>query len=188
MTGQRERSWTSIVITGLAALGIAAVVIGGVAGIMAYGATKATGLGDDHGASAPESLYMPPYTQTPIEPPTQHLPTVKPSTSTPTASATPTAPSTPAEGAGEITLEASPTQVSPGARITLSGVYAEGSGDLQVQRLEDGAWIDFPVTSTVKADGSFSTTVSTGRAGQHTFRVFDASSGRSSNSVVVTIG
>ena len=46
------------------------------------------------------------------------------------------------------------TKVRPGEPIDLTGVYPGGEGAvLRVQRLEDGAWVDF-------ADGSVEATVS----------------------------
>ena len=93
----------------------------------------------------------------------------------------------PTEGVGEITLYANPSVVASGEKINLNGVYLDGDGvALQVQRREGEAWIDFPTQATVRS-GGFDTYVYTGRFGENVFRVFDPTTGRSSNSVSVNV-
>ena len=73
-------------------------------------------------------------------------------------------------------------------RIDLSGVYPSGEGAiLQVERLVDGTWTEFPVTASVGGE-TFSTYVQTGQAGENKFRVRDTSTGELSNVVTVQIG
>ena len=63
-------------------------------------------------------------------------------------------------------------------QIDLTGTYQAGEGAiLQVQRMENGAWSDFPVTMSVSG-GTFATYVQTSRTGPNEFRVVDTDSGR----------
>ncbi len=87
-----------------------------------------------------------------------------------------------------IRLRMSPRQVGPGERITLTGTYPRGSGQtLQVQRRQEGSWVDFPVTAQV-SDQEFTTWIQTTRTGRSPFRVFDKGRGRASNVVVIAVG
>ncbi|HEY9410403.1 MAG TPA: hypothetical protein VIP77_12545 [Jiangellaceae bacterium] len=107
-----------------------------------------------------------------------------------------TTPSAPAEEtpstASGLTLEAAQKQVAASERIDLTGTLepaAEGV-ELQVQRSIDGGdWQDFPVTATTNADGSFSTWITTGQAGENSFRVVRADDDAvASEPVTVTVG
>ncbi len=87
-----------------------------------------------------------------------------------------------------ISLTVGQTSVSPMQQVDLTGRYPGGDGAiLQVQRLDGGTWVAFPVTTQV-SDGSFSTYIQTGRPGPNKFRVADTAKGRVSNQVTVTIG
>ena len=78
--------------------------------------------------------------------------------------------------------------VSPMQQIDLTGTYQGGEGAvLQVQRFENGAWVDFPVTASVSG-GTFGTYLLTGRTGENRFRVVDTDSEAISNEVTVTVG
>ena len=78
--------------------------------------------------------------------------------------------------------------VSPMQQIDLTGTYQAGEGAiLQVQRLEDGSWSDFPVTASVSG-GTFGTYVQTSRPGPNQFRVVDTDTQAVSNEVTVTVG
>jgi hypothetical protein len=182
-----EPSWQRTVGVGLAALAAAAVIIGVAVGVMAVGAARITGLGESaSGPSEPQSLYMPPYTPTPKveEPLISEGAAPQPG---PTTELLDPSKKTPSGKVGEITLFANPTRVSDGERISLNGLYLDGEGvSLQVQRREGDAWVDFPTTATVRS-GAFDTYVYTGRTGENRFRVFDPTTGRSSNSVSVTV-
>ena len=84
-------------------------------------------------------------------------------------------------------LSVSPASVGPMERINLTGTWpGHDNVGLQVQRLENGTWSNFPTTTTVRV-GTFETYVETGHAGVNEFRVFDPGSGTSSNSVRVTV-
>ena len=68
-------------------------------------------------------------------------------------------------------------------QIDLTGTYQAGEGAiLQVQRIENGAWSDFPVTMSVSG-GTFATYVQTSRTGPNKFRVIDTDSDVVSNEV-----
>ena len=91
----------------------------------------------------------------------------------------------PAEG---ISLSAAQQSVSPMQQIDLTGTYQAGEGAiLQVQRKENGAWSDFPVTMSVSG-GTFATYVQTSRTGPNEFRVVDTDSDVVSNEVTITVG
>jgi hypothetical protein len=178
-------SWQRTVLVGLTALAVSAVVIGVVVGLVVVGATRTSGLGETSaGPEAPASLYMPPYvTPTEQEPEAGELPPARPRvTAVPLDTEGTTSP------AGDITLIASPSRVATGERINLSGTYIAGDGkSLQVQRQEGAAWVDFPTQATVRS-GGFGTYVYTGRSGDNVFRMYDPSTGRSSNPVTVRVG
>jgi hypothetical protein len=182
-----EHPWHRTVWVGLAALAASAVIIGVVVGIIVVGASKVAGVGESaSGPSAPDSLLMPAYTRTPLvdEPPVAEgtAPKSSPVTAIPLDST-----SSPTSPVGEITLYANPTQVSSGQKINLNGVYLDGEGvALQVQRKEGDAWVKFPTQASVRS-GAFDTYVYTGRFGENVFRVFDPTTGRSSNPVSVTV-
>ena len=67
-------------------------------------------------------------------------------------------------------------------RPVLTGLIA-----LVVQRFENGAWSDFPVTMSV-VGGTFGTYVQTSRVGPNKFRVVDTDSDVVSNEITVTVG
>ncbi|MCL8023971.1 hypothetical protein [Nocardioides bruguierae] len=183
------------VLVGLVALVGVAVAIGLVLGVVALAGSRVAGLGETSTAdstadvSAGETLYAPRPTRTSA--------TSEPSEETSTASS-----GGGSQGDGgsakknnkkkqkqkRISLSASPQQVSSMERIDLTGTYKGGEGSvLQVQRLQDGSWTDFPVTAVVSG-GTFSTYVQTGYAGEVKFRVLDSDSDRTSNTVTVTVG
>ena len=89
---------------------------------------------------------------------------------------------------GEITLSAGQTSVANFGQIDLTGVYPGGEGAvLQVQRLQDGAWVDFDATIPVSGE-TFATYVQTGVSGMNKFRVLDPETNVASNVVRVTVG
>jgi hypothetical protein len=172
-----EDGWPRQLLVSLGALVAAALVIGGVIGMVALGAAKLAGVGSSGPAASGEpSLYIP-----------------APSTTSPAATATtPSQPPADPEPADRprrkprITLTASPSNASTFERIYLRGRYRGGNGaTLQVQRF-DGGWSDFPVSTTVR-NGRFETYVLSGRGGVNRFRVVDESTGRTSRPVSVTL-
>lgn len=183
-----EQPWQRTVMVGLAALGAAAVIIGVVVGVVAVGAARVTGIGESSaGPQAPASLVMPSYTKTPqVEEPRISEGAAPEG---PRVTAVPLDPTDgPSSEVGEITLYANPTRVSSGERINLNGLYLDGgSVALQVQRQEGDAWVDFDASTTVRS-GAFETYIYTGRPGENVFRVFDPTTGRSSNSVSIRVG
>jgi hypothetical protein len=175
------------VLWGLVALVAVAVVVGLIAGLAMLGGSKVLGLGDDaaSGSQAADenSLYLPKPSKT--EDPEQP-------SATPTESATEGSTSggnaKPAKPKSRISLSASQLTVSAMQQIDLTGTYPGGEGAvLQVQRFENGAWSDFPVTVSVSNE-TFATYVQTSQPGENRFRVTDTDSGRLSNEVEVTVG
>ena len=181
-----DAHWARQLVVALGVLAAVALVIGGVASVVALGAAKVTGLGGSSGPTtqARPSLYLPSGTPTTrIDPYPAPSGGSRPS-STPrsTPSATPSRRPKPA-----LTLRATPLQVGANQRITLTGSYrGNGGSALQVQRFE-GRWTDFPVTVTVTA-GRFSTYITTGHTGVNRLRVLDPTTGRASDPVRVTVG
>ncbi len=169
------------VLTGLIALVGVAVVIGLLGGLAVMIGVKAAGIGEESSASdgsgTPATFELPKPSDTATESPTTEPP-VEPS---PGAST----PEAPAEG---ISLSAAQQSVSPMQQIDLTGTYQGGEGAiLQVQRFENGAWSDFPVTVPVTG-GTFATYLLTSRTGPNKFRVVDTDSDAVSNEVTVTVG
>ena len=168
------------VLTGLIALVGVAVAIGLLGGLAVLVGVKATGIGDDTDAagtpSSSATFRLPKPTETSTE------------TSAEESEPSPGEESTseaPAEG---ISLTANQQSVSPMQQIDLTGTYPAGEGAiLQVQRMEDGTWSDFPVTMSVSG-GTFATYVQTSRTGPNQFRVVDTDSDVVSNEVTVTVG
>jgi hypothetical protein len=188
-----DAPWTRQLLVSAVVLVVVALVVGGVAGLVALGAARVSGIGQSGSrASAKPSLYLP-----------SHQPTTKPLRSSPAeGSARPSQSSSTAgnksgkNGAGKkdkkkataISLDASPRKVSAGQRINLTGTYPGGDGTrLQVQRLEGGSWTDFPVGVTVHGR-RFATYVLTGHTGVNLFRVLDTTTGRHSAPARVTVG
>ncbi len=169
------------VLTGLLALVGVAVVIGLLGGLAVMVGVQATGIGGTSSASsgdeAPATFNLPRPSDTGTTAPAPEEP-VEPTEGETTSEA-------PVEA---LSLTTSRQSVSPMQQIDLTGTYQSGEGAiLQVQRLEDGAWIDFPVTVSVSG-GSFATYVLTGRTGPNQFRVVDTDSEVVSNEVTVTVG
>lgn len=167
--GRRNRSILKI-LGGLTITGIVIGVFVGLVGATLLGAVGIKDTGQPDAASAPTA-------------------TKPEATPSPTASPSPSAePEPPSDPTPEV--EARPSKVSPGERITLTGSFPDldGGTTLQVQRREDNKWQDFPVTARTKADGSFSTYVLTSRTGKTAWRMIDKSGGSMTPPVVVVIG
>ena len=172
------------VLTGLVALASVAVVVGLLAALAVLVVARMVGLDGDveagsRGGSGQQTLYLPEPTQTSSTVEGQGAP----------ASGTPSSPSPPGDEtpAAAISLSASQLSVSAMQQIDLTGTYPQGEGAiLQVQRLENGRWTDFPVTISV-SDQTFSTYVQTSRPGPNKFRVRDTDNPQVSNVVTVTV-
>jgi hypothetical protein len=172
------------VISGLAALAGVGIVVGLLISGGALAASSILGLdgGDDDGtASSQQSMYLPKPSATESE--TGPQITLQPGQETPSA-ADPAASATPEF---TISLSAAQTEVGPMEEIYLTGVYPHGEGAVvQVQRLENGNWEDFPVDAVVSGE-TFSTYVQTAATGLNRFRVRDTDSELVSNEVRVKI-
>ena len=169
------------VLTGLIALVGVAVVIGLLGGLAVMIGVKATGIGDtsttSDGGGTPATFHLPRPSDTGSSIPTPED-SVEPSGGESTSEA-------PATG---ISLSATQQSVSPMQQIDLTGTYPGGEGAiLQVQRFENGAWSDFPVTMSVSG-GTFATYVQTSQVGPNKFRVVDTDTQVASNELTVTVG
>ena len=169
------------VLTGLIALVGVSVAIGLLGGLAIMIGVNATGIGGTTTASedsgTPSTFELPQPSDTgssaPAPDPVEPSPGTEPTTEAP------------AEG---IPLSATQQSVSPMQQIDLTGTYQGGEGAiLQVQRLENGAWSDFPVTMSVSG-GTFATYVQTSRTGPNKFRVVDTDTQVTSNEVTVAVG
>ena len=182
------------VIGALGAVLAVALVIGAVAGVAAYGAVRASGLGDGDLAAASTS---PSSASSPSE--STETPSASP-TPSPSASPTPRPAhhSTPkpkrktrhhhARHRVRLTLAARQRHVSAMGRIDLHGRYpGHGGTRLVVQRRQGGRWSRFPVSVTVRG-GTFHTWVASGHRGPNRFRVVDPARGRASAPVTVLVG
>lgn len=86
-----------------------------------------------------------------------------------------------------LVLTITPTSVGSGQTFTVSGTYAGRDGvQLQLQRLENGVWADYPNDISVSM-GSYSTTASSTMSGTNDYRVYDQSANRASNVVTVFV-
>ena len=188
--GDDEDTLARSVATGLGALVLVALAIGGLVSLVAVGALNVVGLAGDQGPAEEPSLYFPSSSPTPAEQPTAS-PSAVSSTAAP--SPAPSVTSSPSrtptqrpEKRPRITLTATPSTVGSYQRINLVGSYPGGNGSvLQVQRRE-GGWADFPTTATVEG-GRFGTYVESGQTGRNYFRVLDERTGRASSPVAVVI-
>jgi len=181
------------VLTGLLALVGVALAVGLILGLVAVLGSKFFGL-DGNQVAAQEterSMYLPAPSRTAT--PSGPLITLAPGD---TESPTEAVPSTPSSSKPSkhkqpqttISLSAGETSVAPMQQIDLTGVYPNGEGAiLQVQRLTNGSWQDFPVTASV-SNQTFSTYIQTSQAGLNKFRVVDTDTGKASNPVRVQIG
>ena len=180
-----EAPLTRQLLVGVAALLVVALLVAGVVSVVALGAARVTGIdGAGPTASAGPSLYFP------SGDPTTKLDPY------PAPAGGPRSPASPQDGRSTkhpakpkkkvFSLQATPEQVAPNERITLTGRYPGHDGaQLQVQRLETG-WVDFPVRATVSA-GAYSTYILTGRSGVQRLRMADPAGDRTSNPVRVTV-
>ena len=86
-----------------------------------------------------------------------------------------------------LVLTISPSTVASGQTFTASGTYAGRDGvQLQLQRLENGVWADYPNDINVSM-GSYSTTAVSTMTGTNSFRVYDQSANRASNVVSILV-
>lgn len=170
------------IVWGLLAMVVVGAVLGAFIGLGALAASRVLvgGNGSSTGATAGASMYLP-------EPSVSEAAESSP----PASSDAPSSPSSsapPSKPANPINLVAAPRNVGSFGRINLTGTYPGGNGAiLQVQRREDGRWVEFSVTASVNGD-SFATYVQTSRTGENRFRMMDTDSKKVSNPVIVTVG
>jgi hypothetical protein len=170
------------VLTGLIALVGVAVVIGLLGGLAVIVGVKATGIGDTSSASDESSTSATFNLPRPSDTGSASIPTPEDSEEPSAGESTSEAPAT------GISLAATQQSVSPMQQIDLTGTYPGGEGAiLQVQRFENGAWSDFPVTMSVSG-GTFATYVQTSQVGPNKFRVIDTDTQVASNELTVTVG
>ena len=197
-----EQEWWRPVASGLGALVAVSLAIGLVVGLVALGATRILGGGDDGSTTTADTprRELPEVEISGEDRPDLHL---RPTPRTPdgedeaegaddevTEDAEESEDVEDAEDAEpEITLSASPMQVSAMGRIDLTGVYPGAEGvTVEVQRRVDGRWESFSGVSARVSGGTFSTWVQTGRTGPNRFRVYDASADLASEPVTVVVG
>lgn len=184
-----ERSRLRPVLIGLSALVAGALVIGGLVGLLAWGAVNLAGDGPDL-TTAPTAPLIPERSETTSPSPKEQSKQAKSKQSSKKSdnkkNNSKKKQNKKKQNNQRITLDASPKVASTYQRVKLTGRYPGGNGTkLQVQRRQ-GGWADFPTSATVRR-GSFSTWVQTGRPGVNRFRVIDKDTGKKSRPVSVII-
>lgn len=182
------------VLVGMLALVAVALSVGLIMGGAALAGTKVAGVGGsaDSGVepSSEQTMYLPPPERT--TGPTGPLITLNDPADDPTTKLTedkggPKRPEVSNDDEAPISLAVGQNEVSQMEPIDLSGVYPGGEGRiLAVQQFKDGAWTDFPVSTSVSNE-TFSTVIQASLLGRNRFRVVDTDSGRVSNEVRVLI-
>jgi hypothetical protein len=177
------------VLSGLIALVAVSVAVGLVLGGVALAGTRVLGIGGDSSgssdASEAESAIIPRPSKTFANGPQITLAT-QDTENAQTDDFEPTDTETD-KVKKKISLQVGQNEVGNFDRIDISGVYPGGEGAiLQVQRMEDGQWVDFDATIPVSNE-TFVTYVQSARTGVNLFRVIDNKTGAESNTVKVTI-
>jgi hypothetical protein len=183
MVQERVRSLLTVL---LVIVGVSVVIGGILTSALFLGASGFDGA-DPPAASPPPDSTDPLATDAPPTPPSTDDTTTEPEpTEADATEADGTEPTEDANASG-FSLEANPTSVSAMEDVTLQGTFDGPDGTvLQVQRrLEGGDWDDFPVEATVN-DGTYTTTIRSGRVGTNEFRMRD-DTGAVSNVVTVTV-
>ncbi len=184
-----EESPTRTLQVALSAMAVVAVTVGLLVGGLVLGISQYAGVdevAEARAEQAPATMSIPPYRRTPSDEDEPGVKTYRPSPS-PTVELPSGSPGAGAQAATGITLVASPQRVGAGEQIDLSGSYGREGASLQVQRQQGGPWTDFPVSATVSG-GTFGTWIVTSQTGTAQFRVLDRATGKTSNTVTVTIG
>ncbi len=181
-------------ITGLVALLAVAITVGVLVGGAALVAARVAGVDSDSSAGqnaadgpgkGKETLYLPRPSMS--ESPTGPSISLAPG-QTSTTNSQPSSSATDEESeASSITLQG-PSSVKPMANIDLTGAYPDGEGAvLQVQRFEEGKWVDFLSVNALVTNSVYSTYVQTSRPGPMKWRMIDTSTGQTSNPITVTV-
>lgn len=179
------------VLTGLIALLAVSLTVGLLLGGVALVGSRMLGISGDSsgasGASEKESAVIPKPSKTAANGPQVTLQT-EASEQTQTDLETEPAETETTKNTKAITLQAGQTAVGNFERIDLTGIYPGGEGAiLQVQRLENGVWVEFDATIPVSNE-TFVTYVQSAKVGVNKFRVIDNASGDASNPVTITVG
>lgn len=101
------------------------------------------------------------------------------------------APAAPAKSsvavAKSVTIKADKTRVKAWSKVSLTGRTTGIAANtvVQVQRLQNGKWVNFPATTKVTRSGSYSVWVKSGRVGVNKFRVVAAKTASTAVSVTV---
>jgi hypothetical protein len=166
---------------------VVGVLIGGIIAFAGIKVADLAGLNDDTSSTGGSSqrLHVPRNGYTPSTGTRSSVPQT--STTPGGGSPTTTPPSKPHKPHKDFTLTISPASASTYERIDLTGTYDAPDGTaLQVQRKENGSWVDFNATTSL-TNHQFHTYVETGHTGVNIFRVADVFRGKTSNTATVTV-
>jgi hypothetical protein len=87
-----------------------------------------------------------------------------------------------------IQVDGSLFSAKPFQTVRIQGTYAAGADTfVQVQRLEEGTWLAFPLPAKTDQSGRFTLYVELAQTGRYRLRVLDPVSGRTSNPFVLVI-
>jgi hypothetical protein len=183
-----ETDWQRQLLIGLVVLVAVGALIGGIVAVVSIKAADLAGIDDTPATTGP---FQPGQSRdTDSEPggatssPNDSDPSTGSSGGPSTTGSTRTEPADTG-----LVLNASPEAVSTYERINLSGTYEAPTGTLlQVQRKENGAWINFPVDPISLSGGKYATYVETGHTGVNTFRILAVARDEASNPVRVQVG
>jgi hypothetical protein len=188
---ERERTLNPVV-SGLIALVAVSLAVGLVLGGVALAGTRVLGLGEDSSSSADssekESAVIPRPSKTGANGPQVTLNTQGPETEDTGIGEPQTEETKKPKPEKAISLQVGQTAVGNFEQIDLAGVYPGGEGAiLQVERFENGQWVEFNATIPVSNE-TFTTYVQSALVGVNKFRVVDTGNGKASNPVTVTVG
>jgi hypothetical protein len=106
----------------------------------------------------------------------------------PTISATPGGVTSSSSAAKSIQVEDSAYSAKPFQTVRIQGTYRGGPNTfLQVQRLEQGKWLSFPLPTKTDDEGRFTAYVELGQPGGYWLRMLDPGSGVASQTFAVMI-
>jgi hypothetical protein len=90
--------------------------------------------------------------------------------------------------AKSITIKSDKTTAKAWAKVSFTGKTTGIAKNtvVQVQRLENGKWVNFPATTKVTSGATYSVWVQSGRVGVNKFRVVAANTASAAASVTIT--
>jgi hypothetical protein len=182
-----ENGWQRQLLIGTVMLLVVGVLIGGIIAFAGIKVADLAGINNDSPSTggSHQRLHVPRNGYTP----STGTHSSSPPTSTAPGGGTPTTSTTapPRKPHGAFTLTISPASASTYERIDLAGTYNAPDGTaLQVQRKENGSWVDFNATTSLN-NHQFHTYIETGHTGVNIFRVADIFRGKSSRTATVTV-